>query len=640
MRYISLVRQKLYDYVVERLGGATSAELLNLLFTPGTGSGLKPNRSIEFNTHFLHATIGADPHFRYAPETDCWHATLHTALQTSVQAADFVVVDLETTGLKPGPAAITEIAAVRIAHGRLTQGFHTLVNPGRRIPAAITRLTGITDDMVYDQPRIDQVFPQLHSFFGAATLVAHNADFDLGFLNFAAQRVLSASLLNLSVCTLRLAKRLLTGIRSRSLDAVASHLGVSGAGRHRALDDARMTAEVFLIFLEQLSERGVKTLGQLLDFQHSARDGRRFVPPLSRPALAHIPDGPGVYRLLNNERQLLYIGKAKNLKRRVSSYFTDAAGHSDKVLDLVRNVHEVRYEQTGSELEAALREAELIRTLKPPCNTLSKHLPRVAFLKLTVTNPYPRLSLATKPTSGRALYIGPFRRRDTAEKAQRLLARLFGLRTCHGNLSPDPLFSPCVSGQIGTCSAPCNQQVTREAYQEQVETFRQFLDGQEPALRASLIAKRNQLAADLRFEAATRLHKEIGLLDHILHLHRRFHWIITRAHAFVLLPSREPSAAQAYLVLNGRLIKGDMIQTADDIATFATVARERFDQDRDVPLRPEEIESSVILAAWLRDPDRSQGAIFPIDSPDALFRRSDEILIAVQDLQRREPSPA
>ena len=104
-------------------------------------------------------------------------------------------------------------------------------------------------------------------------LVAHNADFDLAFLNFDARLLVSNPLLNPSVCTLRLAKRLLTGIRSRSLDSVASHLGVSGPDRHRALGDARITAEVFLIFLEQLPERGIKTLGQLLDFQHNARDG-------------------------------------------------------------------------------------------------------------------------------------------------------------------------------------------------------------------------------------------------------------------------------------------------------------------------------------------------------------------------------
>lgn len=138
-----------------------------------------------------------------------------------------------------------------------------------------------------------------------------------------------------------MAKRLLPGLRSRTLDALAAQCGVSGPDRHRASGDARITAEVFLVFLEQLPAHGIKTLGQLLDFQHTARNGRRFEYQLPRPTLAHIPDGPSVYRLLNGEGRLLYIGKAKNLKRRVNSYFTNSAGHSDKVFDLVCHVHAV-----------------------------------------------------------------------------------------------------------------------------------------------------------------------------------------------------------------------------------------------------------------------------------------------------------
>jgi DNA polymerase-3 subunit epsilon len=585
----------------------------------------------------LLAALGTDPLFSYDPATDCWHTTVHTALHKSIHLTEFVVVDLETTGLKPGPAGITEIAAVRVENGRLGAEFHTLVNPNRRVPAVITRLTGITDDMLRDQPRIDAVFSQLHAFLGPAVLVAHNVDFDLSFLNFDARRLLSASLLNLSLCTLRLARRLLPGLRSRSLDAVAAHLGVSGPDRHRALGDARITAEVLLILLEKLATQGVITLAQLLDFQYSARDGRRFEFFLPRPVLAHLPEEPGVYRMLDGEGHLLYIGKAKNLRRRVSSYFTNSSGHSDKVLDLIRTVREVTYEQTGSELEAALREAELIRTLKPPYNRLSKHLPRVAFLKLTASNSYPRLGLTTKPGSDRALYVGPFRSRDFAERAQRLLARLFGLRTCQGNLSPDPTFSPCLSGQIGACTAPCAARVLREDYGAQVTAFLRFLNEEDLTLQDTLVEKRDRLAAELRFESAARVQQDIQLLEQILRLHSRLHWIVTRAHAFLLLPSREPEAAQAYLVLNGRLIANGRVRHRDDVTRFASLTRERFTVDRDIPLRPEEIDSSVILAAWLRDPARSQGAVFPIASSSTLDDQLDEIESALCDLQRIEP---
>jgi DNA polymerase III subunit epsilon len=634
------VRQKLYDYLIQRPGGVTSAELLGLLFRPGTNSGGWPGQSPEFGSRFLLATLGTDPLFSYDPATDRWHTPVHAALHKPTNLIEFVVVDLETTGLKPGPAGVTEIAAVRVEQGRLGAEFHTLVNPNRRVPAVITRLTGITDDMLRDQPHIDAVFPRLHAFLGSAVLVAHNVDFDLSFLNFDARRLLSAPLLNPALCTLRLARRLLPGVRSRSLDAVAAHLGVSCPDRHRALGDARITAEVLLILLEKLAAQGMATLGQLLDFQYSARDGRRFEFFLPRPVLAHLPEGPGVYRMLDGEGRLLYIGKAKNLRRRVSSYFTNSSGHSDKVLDLIRTVREVTYEQTGSELEAALREAELIRALKPPYNRLSKHLPRVAFLKLTASNPYPRLGITSKPGSDRALYVGPFRSRDFAERAQRLLARLFGLRTCQGNLSPDPAFSPCLSGQIGACTAPCAARVPRAEYRAQVTAFLRFLNEEDPTPQDALAEKRDRLAAGLRFESAARVQQDIQLLEQILRLHSRLHWIVTRAHAFLLLPSREPGAAQAYLVLNGRLIAGGCVRQRDDIARFGRLAHERFGVDQDLPLRPEEIDSSVILAAWLRDPQRSRGAVFPIGSPSALDDQLDEVECALRDLRRIEPARA
>ena len=306
------MRQKLYDYLVQRPGGATSSELLGLLFSSGIAANSLPVPNPEFGGRFLHSALGADPHFFYDSVADRWHVTAHAALHQDLPNATFVVIDIETTGLKPGPAAITEVAAIRVVEGQLADEFHTLLNPGRKIPPAITQLTGITDDMLRDQPRIDTIFPQLHTFLGSSVIVAHNADFDVKFLNFDARRLLSAPLLNPSLCTLKLARRLFPGLRSRSLGAVAVHLGVSCLNRHRALGDARITAEVFLILLEQLSAQGVTTVGQLLDFQHTARDGRRFEFFVPRPTLEHLPEEPGVYRMLDGEGRLLYIGKAKN----------------------------------------------------------------------------------------------------------------------------------------------------------------------------------------------------------------------------------------------------------------------------------------------------------------------------------------
>lgn len=630
------MRQKLYDYLLERPGGATASELVSLLFSSGLTPKPPHQSAADFAGRFLHSSLGADPHFSYDPASDRWYVAVHAALQQPLARAQFVVVDLETTGLKPGTAAITEIAAVRVSNGKLIEEFHTLVNPGHHVPSMITRLTGITDEMLRDQPRIDDIFPQLQRFLGSSVLVAHNADFDVRFLDFDAQRLPSTPLLNPSLCTVRLARRLLPGLRSRALDAVAEHLGVSCLDRHRALGDARITAEVLLILLEKLAAHGVTTVGHLLDFQYHARDGRRFEFSVPRPTLAHLPETPGVYRMFDVEGRLLYIGKAKNLRRRVSSYFTNSTGHSDKVLDLVRHIHEIKYDETGSELEAALREAELIYSLKPPYNRLSKHLPRVAFLKLTVNHTYPRLSISAKPSSDRALYIGPFRSRDFAEKAQRLLARLFTLRTCQGSISPAPEFTPCLLGQVGACTAPCADRISQDGYRTQVAAFLQFLNGETSQLRESLVDKRDGLAAELRFEGAARIQQDLQLLDQIQTVHQRFHWIVTRAHAFVLLPSREPGAATVYLVLNGRLIRGGLVRTREDLEPFATLCRERFALDHERPLRPEEIDVSVILAAWLRDPDRTQGTVFPLDSPVSLEEQLGDVESVLRDLQSLE----
>src|SRR5207244_7666497 len=166
--------------------------------------------------------------------------------------------------------------------------------------------------------------------------------------------------------TLRPARRLLPGLRRRSLDAVASELGLACFDRHRALPDARIAAEILCVFLERAAERNIVRLDQLLDFQRSAVDGRPFVTHVPRERLDDVPHTPGVYHLLGADGRLLYVGKARRLRERLSSYFTNARGHSAKVLDLIRHVHDFRITETGSELGASLLEARHIRELKPP----------------------------------------------------------------------------------------------------------------------------------------------------------------------------------------------------------------------------------------------------------------------------------
>lgn len=175
----------------------------------------------------------------------------------------YVVFDIETTGLSKEKEMITEIGAVKVADGKIIDRFSTFVNPQRPISAEITKLTGITDDMVKDAPTIENVLPEFLKFCEDTVLVAHNASFDTGFIRIAAERAGLGELHHTIVDTLELARALLPKLNKHKLDIVCEHLGVTLNGHHRAVNDAEATAEVFIKFLDMLAEKKVFTLDEI-----------------------------------------------------------------------------------------------------------------------------------------------------------------------------------------------------------------------------------------------------------------------------------------------------------------------------------------------------------------------------------------
>ncbi len=175
---------------------------------------------------------------------------------------DFVVFDIETTGLSPQHEKITEIGAVKISKRQIVDRYSQLINPERKLSAKITELTGITDEMLVDKPTIDKVLPEFLDFVGDSMLVAHNSDFDTGFIR---QNCVNLNLKYRSkaIDTVALSRTLLIDLRSHKLNLVAKRLGVRLDNHHRAVDDAQATAEIFLKFLEMLEEKGVETLDQV-----------------------------------------------------------------------------------------------------------------------------------------------------------------------------------------------------------------------------------------------------------------------------------------------------------------------------------------------------------------------------------------
>jgi DNA polymerase III epsilon subunit family exonuclease len=181
--------------------------------------------------------------------------------------AGFVVFDLETTGAKTPPCRVTEIGAYKVSDGKIVGEFHTLVNPEMPIPFFITMLTGITDEMVRTAPKFAEVADDLLKFIGDSVLVAHNAGFDMRFLNHEISKLYEDYRLgNPSLCTVQLSRRLLTDVDNHKLKTLAEYYSVDLVNHHRANADALATAKIFINLLTDLQERGVRDLGSVREF--------------------------------------------------------------------------------------------------------------------------------------------------------------------------------------------------------------------------------------------------------------------------------------------------------------------------------------------------------------------------------------
>jgi DNA polymerase III subunit alpha, Gram-positive type len=191
---------------------------------------------------------------------------------------------VETTGSKRPPCRVVEIGLCRVSAGRIVAELGTLVNPCAPIPPFISALTGITDEMVGTAPSFDGVVAEVLDFIGSAVLVAHNASFDVSFINHEiAQIYPGRKLFNPHLCTVSLSRRVVPGLANHRLHTVAEHFAVPLLNRHRATDDARATAEVFIRLLELLDGHGVRDLAGLRRFSlnngTAARRKRRWVAP-------------------------------------------------------------------------------------------------------------------------------------------------------------------------------------------------------------------------------------------------------------------------------------------------------------------------------------------------------------------------
>ena len=408
--------------------------------------------------------------------------------ETLIEEAELVVFDLETTGLSASRDRMCEIGAVRVRSLELVDTFETLVDPRVTLPPTIARLTGLRDADLRRAPRQELAVRRFLAFAADAPLAAHNARFDLGFLDQAVQRLTGRRVAAAVVDTVWLARRLL-GRRSErfSLGQLAHFFGTATDPCHRALPDALATAEILVALLGLAQERGARTLAEVIELA-APRERRLHA---RRSLIAGAPSTPGVYLFHDRNGTVLYVGKARNLRARLQSYF---AGDRQRpaVEAALGALARVEWRELGSELEAALEELRLIRELRPPANA------RGARPQSYLRRRGERWIVTAEPTP-----FGPIAGKRRAQLAARALDDFEG----------DDLSLAL------------------------------------PPLRKKL----RRLARDLRFEDAARLRDRLAALEAVAaRVHELDR--LRSDELCVLAPAREPGFWRAFVVAGGRVL--------------------------------------------------------------------------------------
>ncbi|MBK0868493.1 MULTISPECIES: DEDD exonuclease domain-containing protein [unclassified Saccharopolyspora] len=410
--------------------------------------------------------------------------------------ATFVIVDLETTGGSAQRDAVTEIGAVKVRGGEVLGEFSTLVDPGQEIPPAVVSITGITDAMVHGAPRFDSVLPAFLEFSNGAVLVAHNAPFDVGFLKAQCAQLGLDWPKPQVLCTAKLARRVLTKDETpnHKLGTLARVLHARTTPVHRALDDARATVDVLHSLLERLGPFGVRSVRELLEHLPDVTPQQRR----KRGLADELPNAPGVYLFRGPNDEVLYIGTATDLRRRVRQYFT-AGERRGRIKEMVGLADRVDHVTCAHPLEAEVREQRLLGAHQPRYNRRSK-FPKRAWWVVLTDEPFPRLSIVRIAREGA---LGPFRSRAAAGEAVEALQSATMLRRCTDRIpARNPSGRPCAVHELGRCAAPCAGYQSVDEYAPEVISVREVVEGRGDGVLERLRDELTRLSVEQRFEDA------------------------------------------------------------------------------------------------------------------------------------------
>lgn len=597
---------KIKAFLLAHGGAVPEDALIRHLFGAST--------KVDLWRSFLRRQLGDDGSFAQTGDGR-WSLAGFRAGSTGVESLDalgYVVFDVETTGLKAYAQRIIEIAAVRFRGGREEGIFSTLLNPERRLSGQIVRLTGITDDLLIDAPFFATVADDLLTFLGDDLLVGHNIGFDLGFLDAELRRAGRPTILNARLDTLTLAQRTLTGQRRWNLDAVARALDIrSAGGRHRAEPDVRLTAAVFAALLPRAAERGLRSPDALLGVagaqgtatalpsdEHGAISRARVV--MEPSWLADIPHAPGCYLMRDAAETILYVGKAKDLNKRVRSYYSENLNEPRKP-GLLESIARIETIVVGSELEALLLEMQLIRRHSPRYNVQGRYHEHYPYIKVDLADAYPRVYATRRRLDDGARYFGPYRNVRAVRRTLTTLEEILPLRNCRQKAkTPETRWPACSRLIVGKCLGPCVGQTTQEEYGALVADLLRYLGGDVQAIIDRVQARR--IAVRRRGRAAA----EDGDLRRILSSVAKEGALLVAADALddalIVLPSVDPDAVETFLITRGRLWSRRRVRRdeADDVVT--TELRDAWERAHATPLPPldhETIDETAIITRWL-----------------------------------------
>lgn len=521
-------------------------------------------------------------------------------LGTHLSQVTFCVVDLETTG-GGETDMITEVGAVKVRGGQVLGEFQTLVNPRAHIPPLIAVLTGITNTMVAAAPPLREVLPAFLAFAQGTVVVAHNASFDIGFLRRACDSLDYPFPRWPVLDTAALARQILLRdeVRNCKLATLAAHFRTAVVPNHRALTDARATVDVLHGLMERVGNLGVHTIEDLQEFTRRVSPQRRA----KRTWAADLPEGPGVYLFVaehEQDRQILYVGKSKNIRTRVRSYFT-AAEKRPRMEEMVRVATGVEAVPCVTSLQADVVELRLIGAHAPRYNRRSKYPERVQWIKIT-DEAFPRLSVVRSVRDDHATYFGPFSRRQAAEDVVLAIYDSFPLRQCTPKLSRAGNGTACALAGMGRCCSPCDGSISPDGYAGVVEQVRSALSYDARPAVAGVRTRLNRLVDQQRFEEAATIARRLKALTRT---GTRFHRVRSLAACPEIVAARRDGPDwEIHVIRHGRLAAADRAtprQVPQVVARALRLTAETVTPPP-APLPAASIEEAEQIAAWLEQP--------------------------------------